>query len=166
MTSEFCSLTRGERDKILKSLSYHTMQTKLKRSAHLVEFYISFHLRWSGPEKLNCMSQRSKPKRLSTMVGTRLHGLSRLPTRPVPILQPTGPIPSKLPIRLANSWDPTRLAHRRDSTDVLFKIPKLSAHRFWACSHSHSYLGFIMTIVSVISSARERKQYPMSLHLN
>ena len=52
LTSEFGSSTRGERDTILKSLSYHTRLTKLKRSAHLVELQISFHLRWSGPEKL------------------------------------------------------------------------------------------------------------------
>ena len=38
LTSEFGSSTRGERDTILKSLSYHTKLTKLKRSAHLVEF--------------------------------------------------------------------------------------------------------------------------------
>ena len=38
LTSEFGSSTRGERDKIRKSLSCHTMLTKLKRSAHLVEF--------------------------------------------------------------------------------------------------------------------------------
>ena len=38
LTSESGSLTRGERDTILKSLSYHTMLTKLKRSTHLVEF--------------------------------------------------------------------------------------------------------------------------------
>ena len=36
LTSEFGSSTRGETDTILKSLLYHTMQTKLKRSAHLV----------------------------------------------------------------------------------------------------------------------------------
>ena len=55
-------------------------------------------------------------------------------------------------------------------TDVFFKIPKFSAHRFWAWHHSHSsrisYLGFIMTIVIVISSAHERRLYPMSVHLN
>ena len=38
LTSEIGSSTRGERDTLLKSLSYHTMQTKLKRSVHLVEF--------------------------------------------------------------------------------------------------------------------------------
>ena len=40
LTSEFGSSTRGERerDTILKSLLYHTMLTKLKRSANLVEF--------------------------------------------------------------------------------------------------------------------------------
>ena len=64
--------TRRERDTILKSLSYHTMLTKLKRSAHLVELQISFYLRRSGPEKLNHMPQRSKPKLLNTMVGTWL----------------------------------------------------------------------------------------------
>ena len=53
---------------------------------------------------------------------------------------------------------------------VFFKIPKFSAHRFGEWRHSHSshisYLGFIMTIVIIISSARERKLYPMSVHLN
>ena len=38
LTSEFGSLTQGERETILKSLLYHTMLTKLKRLAHLVEF--------------------------------------------------------------------------------------------------------------------------------
>ena len=51
-----------------------------------------------------------------------------------------------------------------------FKIPKFSAHRFRAWRHSHSslisYLGFIMTIVIIISSVRERRLYPMSVHLN
>ena len=69
LTSEFGFSPREERDTILKSLSYHTMLTKLKRSAHLVEI---FHLRWSGPEKLNRMPQRSKPKLLNTIVGTQL----------------------------------------------------------------------------------------------
>ena len=54
-------------------------------------------------------------------------------------------------------------------TDVFFKIPKFSAHCFRAWRHSHSspifYLGFIMAIVIVISSAHERKLYPMSVHL-
>ena len=48
------------------------MLTKLKCSAHLVELQISFHLCRSGPEKLNRMPQRSKPKLLNTMVGTQL----------------------------------------------------------------------------------------------
>ena len=71
LTSEFSSLTRGERDFILKGLSYHTMLTKLNRSAHLVGLQI-FHLRQSGPEKPKRMPQRSKPKLLNTMVGTQL----------------------------------------------------------------------------------------------
>ena len=55
-------------------------------------------------------------------------------------------------------------------TDVFFKIAEFSAHRIRAWRHSHSslipYLGFIMTIEIVISSAHERKLYPMSVHLN
>ena len=38
LISEFGSSARPERDTILKILSYHTMLTKLKRSAHLMEF--------------------------------------------------------------------------------------------------------------------------------
>ena len=72
LTSEFGFSTQGERDTILKSLSYHTMLTKLKRSAHLVELQISFRLRRSGPEKLNRMPQRSKPKVFNTIVGTQI----------------------------------------------------------------------------------------------
>ena len=82
LTSEFGSLTREERerererewerDTTLKSLSYHTMLTKLKHSTHLVQLQISFHLRRSDPEKLNRMPQRSKSKLLNTMVGTQL----------------------------------------------------------------------------------------------
>ena len=53
---------------------------------------------------------------------------------------------------------------------LFFQIPKFSAHRFWALRHSYSrsisYLGFIMTVVIVISSASEHKLYPMSVHLN
>ena len=55
-------------------------------------------------------------------------------------------------------------------TDCFSKIPKFSAHCFRTWHHSHSspisYLGFIMTIVIVIYSARERILYPMSVHLN
>ena len=43
-------------------------------------------------------------------------------------------------------------------------------HCFQAWCHSHfsliSYLGFIMTIVIVISFAHKHKLYPMSVHLN
>ena len=38
LTSEFGSSTRRERNTFLESLSYDTMLTKLKRSAHLVKF--------------------------------------------------------------------------------------------------------------------------------
>ena len=52
-------------------------------------------------------------------------------------------------------------------TDVFFKIPKFLAHHFWAWRHSLSshisYLGFIMTIMIVISSVRERKLYPINV---
>ena len=64
------------------------------------------------------------------------------------------------------------MAQSQLSTDVFLKIPKFSAHCFRAWRHSHSspisYLGFTMTIVIVIiiSSVRERKLYPMSVHLN
>ena len=55
--------------------------------------------------------------------------------------------------------------HGRNSTDVIFKILKFSAHLFWTRSHSHSSLisclGFIMAMVIVISFAHERKLYPM-----
>ena len=61
-----------ERKTIFKNLSYHTMLTKLKRSAHLVKFWFSFHFRWLGPEKLNRMPQRSKLQLFNTMVGTQL----------------------------------------------------------------------------------------------
>ena len=58
----------------------------------------------------------------------------------------------------------------KKTTDVFFKISKFSAHRFraWCNSHSRhiSYLGFIMTIMIVISSAHERKLYPLYVHLN
>ena len=55
-----------------------------------------------------------------------------------------------------------------------FKILKFSAHLFWAWRHPHSSfiscLGFIMTMVIVISFAHERKLYPMlctwTLNLN
>ena len=50
------------------------------------------------------------------------------------------------------------------------KSPNSQHHRFRALRHPRSsfisYLGFIMTIVIVISSARERKLYLMSVHLN
>ena len=87
--------------------------------------------------------------------------------------------PSKLPTRLAYSktqLDWPLVNYRLDSptveypTDVFFKIFKFSAHCFRAWRHSQSslifYLGFIMTIVIVISSMRERKLYPVSVHLN
>ena len=57
------------------------------------------------------------------------------------------------------------LAYSQLQTDVFFKIPIFSAHCFLAWCHSHSSLisclGFIMTIVIVISFALERKLYPM-----
>ena len=66
-------------------------------------------------------------------------------------------------------WQKTQLstdmAQNQLPPDVIFKIFKFSSHRFWAWRHSHnsplSYLGFIMTIVIVISFARERKLYPV-----
>ena len=57
------------------------------------------------------------------------------------------------------------LAHSQLQTASFSKSSNSQDHRFWAWSHSHSspisYLGFIMTIVIVISFARERKLYPM-----
>ena len=164
-----------ERDTILKSLSYHTMLTKLKRFAHLLEFWISFHLHWSGTEKLNRMLQRSKPKLLNTMVGTQL--LLSVYMAQVDYQLDRSPFDNQLDWSPGNyQLDsptieyPTQLAHSKNPTDVFFKIPKFSAHRFRAWRHSHSsfisYLGFVMTIVIVISSANERKLYPMSVHLN
>ena len=55
--------------------------------------------------------------------------------------------------------------HGQTSTAVIFKILKFSAHLFWAWRHPHSSfisnLGFIMTMLIVISFAHERKLYPM-----
>ena len=49
-------------------------------------------------------------------------------------------------------------------TDSFWKSSNSQDHRFRAWRHSHSthisYLGFIMTIVIVISFARKRKLYP------
>ena len=48
---------------------------------------------------------------------------------------------------------------------TFFKIPKFSAYLFWVWRHPHSspisYLGFIMTMVIVISFAHERKTAPI-----
>ena len=151
LTSEFGSSTRGERDTILN----HSIQTTLKRAAHLVVFKISV-----GRDLLNSMVRLQL---LNTMVLTQLQLL-------------TWP---KYPTRLAYSrtqldWPPVN--YQLDSptveypTDVFFKIPKFSAHSFRAWRHSHSsHISnpeFTMTILIVISSARERKLYPMSVHLN
>ena len=141
------------------------MLTKLKHSAHLVELQISFHHRQWGPEKLNCMPQRSKPKLLNTMVGTQF--LLSIYMAQVDYQFDRSPFDNQLdwsPVNYQRNW-PTR-----DPTDVFFKTSKFSAHHFQALRHSHSspisYLRFIMTIVTVISSARKHKLYPMSEHLN
>ena len=44
--------TRRE-TQFLKVFANHTMRTPPQRAAHLVRFKISFHLRWSEPDKLN-----------------------------------------------------------------------------------------------------------------
>ena len=72
LTSGFGSSTRGERETILKSFSYHTMLTKLKRSAHLVELQISFYFRRSGPTKTQPYALAVGSQLLNTMVGTQL----------------------------------------------------------------------------------------------
>ena len=144
LTSEFGSSTRGERDTILKSLSYHTMLTKLKHSSHLVEFSISFHLRWSGPEKLNRMPQRSKPKLFNIMVTTQLlpcrqHGRGQLSN-------------TLLNGRELNSLCPkaetksSYMAQSQLPTDVFFKIPKFSDPWFRGWHHSQSSHNFLSGI--------------------
>ena len=68
--------------------------------------------------------------------------------------------------------NPTVGLHRPKSTpnSSFSKSSNFQDHRFRAWRHSHSsliyYLGFIMTIVIVISFAHERKLYLMSVHLN
>ena len=96
LTSEFYSLTRGERDTIFN----HSILTKLKRSAHLVVFKISV--------SRDLQNSMVGLQLLNTMVLTQL----QLSTWPKSTPNWTGP--SKLP---------TRLAHSRDPTDVFFKYP-------------------------------------------
>ena len=110
LISDFGSSTRGERDTIRKSLSYHTMLTTPQRSAHLV-IQSQFLHTMVGPQLLN------------TMAGTQLNLFS--------------------------------------------KYSKFSAHLFWASTLQFiSCLGFIMTMVIVISFVRERKLHQLTTHLN
>ena len=167
LTSEFSTSTRGERDthNSYKSfVSYHANKTQTLGTSRRASDLLSSSpvgIQKTQPYALTVETQTSQHHGLNSTSTVRLHGPSRLITRPVTIRQPTGLVPSKLP---------TRLAHSRDPTDVFFKIAKFSAHCFRAWRHSHSspisYLGFIMTVVIVISSVCERKLYPMSVHLN
>ena len=58
----------------------------------------------------------------------------------------------------------------RTPTKSFSKFSKFSAHLFWAWHHLHSSLisclGFIMTMVIIISFAHERKLHQLGTHLN
>ena len=56
--------------------------------------------------------------------------------------------------------------HGRNSTEPFSKSSKFSARLFWAWRHPHSCLGFIITMVIVISFAHERKLHQLTTHLN
>ena len=60
LTSEFGSSTRGEKDTILKSLSYHTMLRKLKTLGHISwSFRSPFIFAGRDPKNFNRLPQRS-----------------------------------------------------------------------------------------------------------
>ena len=127
LTSDFGSWTRGERDTHI--ILNHSILTRLKCSAHLIVFQISV--------SRDLQNSMVRLQILNTMVLTQLqfisrHGQSHLPT---------GLAPVEYPVRLAYSktqLDCPPVNYQLDSptveypTDVFFKIPKFSAHRFWA----------------------------------
>ena len=71
---------------------------------------------------------------------------------------------------VAGTQSSTYMVQCQLSTAVIFKILIFSDHLFWAWRHPHSshisYLGFIMTMVIVISFMCESKLYPTNVHLN
>ena len=115
------------------------------------------------------MSQQSKPQLLNTIVGTQL----LLSVYMAQVNFPTLDSMAEKSILYTQRQRQNRqfyMAQIQLLTRLFFKIPKFSAHRFRAWRHSHSYpisyLGFIMTIVIVISSEPEFKLYPMYVPLN
>ena len=101
---------------------------------------------------------------INTIVLTQL----QLSTWPKLTLNWTGPSQVPNSTGLASSKIPTRLAYSQVPNWRVFqnaKFPSLLGMMSFTLQ-SISYLGFIMTIVIVISSVRERKLYPMSVHLN
>ena len=78
---------------------------------------------------------------------------------------------TQLQLSAIEADNPTVCLHGPKSppNDSFSKSSHPQDHRFRAWRHSHSSpissLGFIMTIVIVISFARDRKLYPMSVHL-
>ena len=89
LTSYFDSSTRGERDTILKSFSYHTMLTKLTllgTSCGASDLLSSSPVgtRKTQPYASTVETQTSQHHGQNSTSTVRLHGPSRLLTRPVP----------------------------------------------------------------------------------
>ena len=78
---------------------------------------------------------------------------------------PWSELNSPLQLSAIEAGNPTLSLHCPKSTQSFSKFSNSQDHRFRAWRHSHSspisYVGFIMTIVIVISFAHERKLYPM-----
>ena len=142
LTSDFGSSARGERQFL--SLSYHTMLTTPQRSAHLV-VQSRFLNTIVGPQLLNTMVG---PQLLHTMVGTQLYGRE---------------------LHSLSQWQKLNCLSARSTVNsqlTLFQNLQIlktiaSGHDIIHTPTLFSYLGFIMTIVTVISFVHERKLYPM-----
>ena len=147
------------RETILKSLSYYTMLTSpptFGTSRSVLDLNLSSLI---GTCKLN---HRRNSRKLNSMEENSI--LCPNGRRSIVCLH--GPISnSQLHGRTSTSQH-----HRPTSTESFSKSSKFSAHLFWVWRHPYSSLisclGFIMTMVIVISFVRERKLHQLTTHPN
>ena len=154
LTSDFSSSTQGERQ-FRKVFHNHTMLTPPPT--------------FGTSRGVLDLNSSSPLQRLKTQLYSReLHSL--------PQWQELNCLPawSNLNFNCLPQWQRTQVSaymvQCQLSTESFSKSSKFSARLFWTWRYPHSSLisclEFIMPIVIVISFARERKLYPMAMHLN
>ena len=126
--------------------------------------YISIHLRWSGPEKLN---RNRNGRKLNSMAENSIlcpNGRNSIVWLHGTISNPQ--MYGRTPTSQHHVRTSTSQHHGRTSTESFSKSSKFSAHLFFAWRHRYPSLGFIMTMVIVITFACERKPHQFTTHLN